>query len=81
VLLTFYLDLPFEELRSGFCGGDDVHGADSDPLGASIPLTDNLSYPGVPPVHLRVPGAGSRFVSLWISKPGLHEDTRWRLQS
>ena len=45
VLLTFGLIYIFEELRS-ILWGDDVHGVKSpDLLGASIPLTDNLSYP------------------------------------
>lgn len=45
VLLTFGLIYIFEELRS-ILWGDDVHGvAIPDFLGASIPLTDNLSYP------------------------------------
>ena len=45
VLLTFGLIYIFEELRS-ILWGDDVHGvAIPDVLGASIPLTENLSYP------------------------------------
>ncbi|MDI9335107.1 MAG: branched-chain amino acid ABC transporter permease [Cytophagales bacterium] len=45
VLLTFGLIYIFEELRS-ILWGDDVHGvAVPDLLSASIPLTDNLSYP------------------------------------
>jgi len=45
VLLTFGLIYIFEELRS-MLWGDDVHGVPiPDLLGASIPLTDNLSYP------------------------------------
>jgi branched-chain amino acid transport system permease protein len=45
VLLTFGLIYIFEELRS-MIWGDDVHGVPiPDLLGASIPLTDNLSYP------------------------------------
>ncbi len=45
VLLTFGLIYVFEELRS-ILWGDDVHGvAIPDLLSASIPLTDNLSYP------------------------------------
>jgi branched-chain amino acid transport system permease protein len=45
VLLTFGLIYIFEELRS-IIWGDDVHGVPiPDLLGASIPLTDNLSYP------------------------------------
>ncbi len=45
VLLTFGLIYIFEELRS-ILWGDDVHGVKiPDLLGASIPLTDNLSYP------------------------------------
>ncbi|MFL6624636.1 MAG: branched-chain amino acid ABC transporter permease [Sulfurifustaceae bacterium] len=45
VLLTFGLILIFEETRS-LLVGDDVHGvAVPDILGASIPLTENLSYP------------------------------------
>jgi len=45
VLLTFGLIYIFEEFRSIFWG-DDVHGVPiPDVLGASIPLTDNLSYP------------------------------------
>ena len=45
VLLTFGLIYIFEELRS-IVWGDDVHGVPiPDLLGASIPLTDNLSYP------------------------------------
>lgn len=45
VLLTFGLIYIFEELRS-ILWGDDVHGvAIPDFLGASIPLTENLSYP------------------------------------
>ena len=45
VLLTFGLIYIFEEMRS-ILWGDDVHGvAIPDFLGASIPLTDNLSYP------------------------------------
>src|ERR1700710_616893 len=45
VLLTFGLIYIFEELRS-ILWGDDVHGvAIPDLLSASIPLTDNLSYP------------------------------------
>ncbi len=45
VLLTYGLILIFEELRS-LAAGDDVHGvAIPDFLGASIPLSDTLSYP------------------------------------
>ncbi len=45
VLLTFGLIYIFEELRS-ILWGDDVHGVPIPAtLGASIPLTDNLSYP------------------------------------
>ena len=45
VLLTFGLIYIFEEMRSIFWG-DDVHGvAIPELLSASIPLTDNLSYP------------------------------------
>ena len=45
VLLTFGLIYIFEELRS-ILWGDDVHGVTiPDFLSASIPLTDNLSYP------------------------------------
>jgi branched-chain amino acid transport system permease protein len=45
VLLTFGLIYIFEELRS-ILWGDDVHGVKiPDVLSASIPLTDNLSYP------------------------------------
>lgn len=45
VLLTFGLIYVFEELRS-IIWGDDVHGvAVPGLLSASIPLTDNLSYP------------------------------------
>jgi branched-chain amino acid transport system permease protein len=45
VLLTFGLIYIFEELRS-IVWGDDVHGVPiPDLLGASIPLTDTLSYP------------------------------------
>ena len=45
VLLTFGLIYIFEEMRS-MLWGDDVHGVKvPDLLGASIPLTDNLSYP------------------------------------
>jgi branched-chain amino acid transport system permease protein len=45
VLLTFGLIYIFEELRS-MLWGDDVHGVTiPDVLSASIPLTDNLSYP------------------------------------
>jgi branched-chain amino acid transport system permease protein len=45
VLLTFGLIYIFEELRS-ILWGDDVHGVTIPPaLSASIPLTDNLSYP------------------------------------
>ena len=45
VLLTFGLIYVFEEMRSIFWG-DDVHGVKvPDLLAASIPLTDNLSYP------------------------------------
>jgi branched-chain amino acid transport system permease protein len=45
VLLTFGLIYIFEELRS-IVWGDDVHGVPiPDALSASIPLTDNLSYP------------------------------------
>ena len=45
VLLTFGLIYIFEELRS-ILWGDDVHGVTiPDVLSASIPLTDNLSYP------------------------------------
>ena len=45
VLLTYGLILVFEELRS-MIWGDDVHGvAVPELLNASIPLTDNLSYP------------------------------------
>jgi branched-chain amino acid transport system permease protein len=45
VLLTFGLIYIFEELRS-IIWGDDVHGLPiPDLLAASIPLTDNLSYP------------------------------------
>ncbi len=45
VLMTYGLILVFEELRS-IVWGDDVHGvAVPDLLSASLPLTDNLSYP------------------------------------
>ena len=45
VLLTFGLIYVFEEMRSIFWG-DDVHGVKvPDLLSASIPLTENLSYP------------------------------------
>ena len=45
VLLTFGLIYIFEELRS-ILWGDDVHGVPiPELLAASIPLTDNLSYP------------------------------------
>ena len=45
VLLTFGLIYIFEELRS-ILWGDDVHGVTiPELLGASIPLTENLSYP------------------------------------
>ncbi|MBM3398093.1 MAG: branched-chain amino acid ABC transporter permease [Betaproteobacteria bacterium] len=45
VLLTFGLIYVFEELRS-MIWGDDVHGLPvPELLAASIPLTDNLSYP------------------------------------
>ena len=45
VLLTFGLIYIFEEVRS-MLWGDDVHGVPiPDLLGASIPLTENLSYP------------------------------------
>ncbi|MES2412696.1 MAG: branched-chain amino acid ABC transporter permease [Pseudomonadota bacterium] len=45
VLLTFGLIYIFEELRS-ILWGDDVHGVTiPDLLSASIPLTENLSYP------------------------------------
>jgi len=45
VLLTFGLIYIFEELRS-ILWGDDVHGVPiPDLLSASIPLTENLSYP------------------------------------
>ncbi len=45
VLLTFGLIYIFEELRS-ILWGDDVHGVTiPEALSASIPLTDNLSYP------------------------------------
>jgi branched-chain amino acid transport system permease protein len=45
VLLTFGLIYIFEEMRS-ILWGDDVHGVPVPAaLGASIPLTDNLSYP------------------------------------
>ncbi len=45
VLLTFGLIYIFEELRS-ILWGDDVHGVKiPELLSASIPLTDNLSYP------------------------------------
>jgi branched-chain amino acid transport system permease protein len=45
VLLTFGLIYIFEDLRS-ILWGDDVHGAQiPELLSASIPLTDNLSYP------------------------------------
>ena len=45
VLLTFGLIYIFEELRS-IVWGDDVHGVTVPALlGASIPLTENLSYP------------------------------------
>ncbi|OGA01861.1 MAG: ABC transporter permease [Betaproteobacteria bacterium RIFCSPLOWO2_02_FULL_64_12] len=45
VLLTYGLILVFEELRS-VVWGDDVHGVQvPSALGASIPLTDILSYP------------------------------------
>ena len=45
VLLTFGLIYIFEELRS-MLWGDDVHGVKvPDLLSASIPLTENLSYP------------------------------------
>jgi branched-chain amino acid transport system permease protein len=45
VLLTFGLIYIFEEMRS-ILWGDDVHGVKiPDILSASVPLTDNLSYP------------------------------------
>lgn len=45
VLLTFGLIYVFEEMRS-ILWGDDVHGVNIPAtLGASIPLTDHLSYP------------------------------------
>jgi branched-chain amino acid transport system permease protein len=45
VLLTFGLIYIFEEVRS-ILWGDDVHGVTiPDVLSASVPLTDNLSYP------------------------------------
>jgi branched-chain amino acid transport system permease protein len=45
VLLTFGLIYVFEEMRS-ILWGDDVHGVNIPALlGASIPLTENLSYP------------------------------------
>ena len=45
VLMTYGLILVFEELRS-ILVGDDVHGVPvPELLAASIPLTDNLSYP------------------------------------
>jgi branched-chain amino acid transport system permease protein len=45
VLLTFGLIYVFEEMRS-ILWGDDVHGVKvPDLLSASIPLTENLSYP------------------------------------
>ena len=45
VLLTFGLIYIFEELRS-ILWGDDVHGVNvPQALAASLPLTDNLSYP------------------------------------
>ena len=45
VLLTFGLIYVFEEMRS-ILWGDDVHGVRvPEALAASIPLTDNLSYP------------------------------------
>lgn len=45
VLLTFGLIYIFEEMRS-ILWGDDVHGVQiPDLLGASVPLTDNMSYP------------------------------------
>jgi branched-chain amino acid transport system permease protein len=45
VLLTFGLIYIFEEVRS-ILWGDDVHGVKiPDILSASVPLTDNLSYP------------------------------------
>lgn len=45
VLLTFGLIYIFEEMRS-ILWGDDVHGVQiPEVLSASIPLTDNLSYP------------------------------------
>ncbi|MFM9880087.1 MAG: branched-chain amino acid ABC transporter permease, partial [Burkholderiaceae bacterium] len=45
VLLTFGLIYIFEELRS-MLWGDDVHGVNvPELLSASIPLTENLSYP------------------------------------
>jgi branched-chain amino acid transport system permease protein len=45
VLLTFGLIYIFEEVRS-ILWGDDVHGVTiPDALAASIPLTENLSYP------------------------------------
>ena len=45
VLLTFGLIYIFEEMRS-ILWGDDVHGVQiPELLSASIPLTDNLSYP------------------------------------
>lgn len=45
VLLTFGLIYIFEEVRS-ILWGDDVHGVQvPDLLAASVPLTDNLSYP------------------------------------
>ena len=45
VLLTFGLIYVFEEIRS-ILWGDDVHGVGiPEVLAASVPLTDNLSYP------------------------------------
>jgi branched-chain amino acid transport system permease protein len=51
---------PLSKNCAAMIWGDDVHGVPVPALlNASIPLTDNLSYPGVPTVHVRrVPAAG-----------------------
>ena len=67
VLLTFGLIYVFEELRS-ILWGDDVHGVKvPDLLSASLPLTDNLSYP-VYRVFLILMGS---FYFGWLPERGL----------
>jgi branched-chain amino acid transport system permease protein len=80
VLLTFGLIYIFEELRS-ILWGDDVHGVTiPDLLSASIPLTDNLSYPSTAS-SCRASASRWRWACTadLEDAPG-HEDPRRRLQ-